>query len=348
LNTRLFFGRILALRWAVIIFLLIIFVSICIKFYCAKSLAGFDGERPLKKISESSWDHGVSKDRDKAEANVKTKSKPARLSREQQVLKNLENPQLVGAARFKKSNELAIYYAENDPNAGIEWLKSDFKISKDASLVSFFASKLALLQPDQWQIYLVSLDSDMKKEFVYGAITGTGKLDAVRAWADFQKLRTVIGDSQSLESDIFQKLSKTNSDQFAQVVKNLDSPTQIETFFRYSNFSDQRVSFDTLEKIDDSEVRNDCLLLYCQGLKPDKMSNFGSALMSSNLSADEKNDALYSVVNNKFYRSPIEAARLTLLVQDGKFREDLIEKIRTYASLNEKEAVDKIEAIFKK
>ncbi|RYZ82736.1 MAG: hypothetical protein EOP04_21455 [Proteobacteria bacterium] len=119
---------------------------------------------------------------------------------------------------------------------------------------------------------------------------------------------------------------------------------KVQTFFTHCDFSDQHNSFNVLEQLDD-KLQVDCLLLYCQGLKPEKMSEFGSALAASKLSVGLKDDALYSVINNKFHRSPIEAAKLVQLINDNSFKRELTAKILDYVSMNEEKSLKGIESI---
>lgn len=228
---------------------------------------------------------------------------------------------------------LASYYAESDPEGGVEWIQSLDKSRNIHPLLGLFARVLARARPDSWQRFLDSFPDPKEKEtFLLGAVRGIGFNDAKSAVSQLNSRLSSIQDPDNFRLRALQGIAQSNAIGLANVL-DLSKKSDAKALFNTAIFDDQRNAFVALQKVTDPATQGDCMHAYLRGCGSEKLMEFSRLLIESNMSSVTKSEGLASATEVMTMEGDFaSASKLALKIPDPALKAQMIAKIKNQAN----------------
>jgi hypothetical protein len=270
------------------------------------------------------------------------------------LLAKLSDPSLDSGQRMLLHNELAKFYAINDPEGGVNWINGlDPATGEVSGVAAVFGNFLGQRGRGDWQSLSGGLTADARRSFAFGYFSGVGSNSVENAWSLYQTEASNHPDLNGLREVLRKKLASLDGDGFWQIVQSeaaemTDSPQVTETvrkFFSSAEFEYPENATNALAQITDDSLRRGCLGDYIGGLEADGLFAFGKALAESGMEPEFRDYSLVTSIDRLFYKNPGNAARLATLVSDPAARSKAANQILEYAQSKGPEMKRSVEAI---
>jgi hypothetical protein len=257
------------------------------------------------------------------------------------------SPERVGVV-----SQLAVYFATNDPDAGFEWLKSMKSSDSERSLAaSVFAQHLAMMMPSRWSEMTSSLPSGpLLDSFIGAGLAGIAKEDAKAAWLMLRDLKLNTSNAQATEERVLNAMASSNSMGLWRILQ--EEPTEISAlgftatkFFASARFEHERDAVLLLSESIGSDDMVENYLAYTSRLSHDRIPDFADAIIDSKFDQEFKDKALADLLDRSFWKTPLDAARITNQIGDQKLRSEMADQLLNYAIGKDPELAEEVRGI---
>lgn len=228
---------------------------------------------------------------------------------------------------------LANYFAKNDPRAGIDWLNSIDPAENILGLIGSFGGAVAKFHGNNWESLGSYFDEDECTAFIEGAIIHIGQTDAASAWEKTSQYKARQKDPEDFESHVLTWLVKRNPEQARDLIDLNSSIENANFFFDHAVFNDQNLAIQTLQRITDTNTRNECFDKYIRGIPESSLENFAAAYisaMNSSLSTN-KNTEIAAIISRLYPDNITAAAEYVKYIDDQQIKHETTRKIIDYA-----------------
>ena len=259
------------------------------------------------------------------------------------------SPERVGVV-----SQLAVYFANNDPDAGFEWLRSMKSSDSERSLAaSVFAQHLAMVMPSRWSDMASSLPrGPLLDSFIGAGLAGIAKDDAKAAWLMLKDLKLKTSNAQATEERVLNGMASSNSMGLWRILKEESSDISelgftTTKFFASAKFEYERDAVLLLSESIDSDDMVKNYLAYTSRLSHDRIPDFADAIIDSRFDQAFKDKALADLLDRSFWKTPLDAARITNHIGDQKLRAEMADQLLKYAIGKDSELADEVRGILK-
>lgn len=256
------------------------------------------------------------------------------------LLAQFGNPSATGPQKNLAQCKILEFYAAHDPDKGIEWLNSlDPLDSGTGGAWAVFGLKLGQLRPAEWVTYYRAASVSFRSQLAFGAVCGMAKNDGNQAWETFQSLAE--GDSKlaEMELEVFDRIAASSGAQFwekaiARANEESDELHRADLIARYfasAKFEDPNTAITLLVGTDANWWRSQFVDNFVGGQSTEQLTEFGEALLSADVPASFRDDALEATIDGLYHRSLRNAALLLGGIEDSALRDRIKSKLLEYA-----------------
>ena len=272
-----------------------------------------------------------------------------------ELRKQVEQMESGAPDRMSLRSQLAYEFADQDPEAGFEWIQSLDPTGPHAEkMMTAFALRLGLNESEKWKGFWDKLTTGtLKDSFLSSAIIGMAHNDAAKAWREYQAVADVAWNRKVTDNQVFDRLAQANPEQFWEIVQELkqdqreneDAIDYEAKFFTYAVFKDKQAAVRLFDTVVDPDKKRQYVQLYLKGLYPGQLMDFGKAVVHGNFERQDKDDILYTISNSMYSNDLGGSARLAAAIEDEEAKQKLTTKIRLYAQRQGPDIEERIEKI---